>query len=224
MMKKLKTYEQFKESLVIDLGIQNIGDLLESLTILQDALLQAIGAEEVNIFDSLKLREDDFKDKLDLEVLSDNVEFINSLSSIRLKKSPVQYSKDFQTFLSKPCKFMFIYDISNTHELQNPIYLIMQEWNAEGESGGQWGGLKIYKVKFGESFYDALTFRVIVINDGGEEYTYETSNGNEWVIQHKDRVNDIYKEVLRKEELEQLLKNKNVTVSILGGSKMNQLS
>ena len=119
---------------------------------------------------------------------------------------------------------MFIYDISNTHELQNPIYLIMQEWNAEGESGGQWSGLKIYKVKYGENFYDALTFRVIVINDGGEEYTYETSNGNEWVIQHKDRVNDIYKEVLRKDELEQLFNNKNVTVSILGKAKMSQLS
>jgi hypothetical protein len=76
VMKKIKTYNQFKESLVIDLSFQGIEDLLESLTIWYDALLSAIGAEEVNIFDTLKLPTDDFSDKLDLDILGDNVEFI----------------------------------------------------------------------------------------------------------------------------------------------------
>lgn len=218
-MKRIKNYQKFKESLVIDLGIQNVEDLLESLTVLQDALLAAIGAEEVDIYDELKLPKGDFSDKLDLDILSDNVEFINSLTSIRLKKSPIQYSKDFQTFLNKPCKFMFIYDVSNTHELQDPIYLMIQEWDENDSGVGNWNLVKIYKVKYGGKFYDALTFRVIVIKDGGDEYTYETSNGNEWISLYKDKVNDIYKEVMRKDELQQLLKTRNATVSILGQPK-----
>jgi len=221
-MKRIKSYNKFKESLVIDLSIQNVEDLLESLTIFQDALLAAIGAEEVDIYDKLKLPKVDFSDKMDLDILADNVEFINSLSSIRLKKSPIQYSKDFQTFLNRQCKFMFIYDVTNTHELQDPIYLMIQDWEDEQDGGiGRWNPVKIYKVKYGGKFYDALTFRVIVINDGGEEYTYETSNGNEWVSLYKDKVNDIYKDVMRKEELQQLLKTRNATVSILGQPKTN---
>lgn len=219
-MRIIKSYHKFKESLVIDLSIQNVEDLLESLTIFQDALLAAIGAEEVDIYDKLKLPKEDFSDKMDLNILADNVEFINSLTSIRLKKSPIQYSKDFQTFLNRQCKFMFIYDVTNTHELQDPVYLIMQDWEDEKEGGiGRWNPLKIYKVKYGSKFYDALTFRVIVINDSGEEYTYETSNGNEWVSLYKDRVNDVYKDVMRKEELQQVLKTRNATVSILGQPK-----
>ena len=72
-MKKIKNYKEFKESLVIDLSFQNIEDLLESLSLWQDALLSSIGAEEVDIFDTLKLPTDEFGDKLDLDVLSDNV-------------------------------------------------------------------------------------------------------------------------------------------------------
>ena len=64
-MRKIKTYNQFKESLVIDLNFQGIEDLLESLTVWYDALLSAIGAEELNIFDTLKLSQDDFLNKLD---------------------------------------------------------------------------------------------------------------------------------------------------------------
>jgi len=80
-MRKIKTYKQFKESLVIDLNFQNVEDLLESLTIWHDALLNAIGAEEQDIFSTLKLS-DDFIDKLQFDDLQDSVEFINTLSSI----------------------------------------------------------------------------------------------------------------------------------------------
>jgi hypothetical protein len=96
-MRKLKTYNQFKESLVIDLNFQNVEDLLESLTIWHDALLSSIGAEELDIFDTLKLPTDDFSQKLDLDFLSDNIEFINSLSSLALKKSSLENSDDYQT-------------------------------------------------------------------------------------------------------------------------------
>jgi len=212
-MGKIKTYKQFKESLVIDLSFQGIEDLLESLTVWYDALLSAIGAEEVNIFDTLKLRQDDFSNKLDLDSLGDNVEFINSLSSIALKKSPIQNSDDFQTFLNKPCRFMFLYDI-NSNELENPIYIMMQVYN---DTLSSWDNSKIYKIQDDvKKFYDKLTSRTIEIVDGDQNYIYTTSNGNnEWVLQNKDVENDVYKQTFRKEELEDLVKDRKIKINVI---------
>jgi len=212
-MGKIKTYKQFKESLVIDLSFQGIEDLLESLTVWYDALLSAIGAEEVNIFDTLKLRQDDFSNKLDLDSLGDNVEFINSLSSIALKKSPIQNSDDFQTFLNKPCRFMFLYDI-NSNELENPIYIMMQVYN---DTLSSWDNSKIYKIQDDvKKFYDKLTSRTIEIVDGDQNYIYTTSNGNnEWVLQNKDVENDVYRQTFRKEELEDLVKDRKIKINVI---------
>ena len=211
-MKKIKTYNQFKESLVIDLSFQGIEDLLESLIIWHDALLSSVGAEEVNIFDTLKLPQDDFSDKLDLDSLGDNVEFINSLSSIALKKSPIQNSDDFQTFLNKPCRFMFLYDI-NSNELENPVYIMMQVYN---DTLSSWDTLKIYKIQDDvKKFYDKLTSRTIEIVDGDQNFIYTTSNGNEWVLQNKDVENDVYKQTFRKEELEDLVKDRKIKINVI---------
>jgi hypothetical protein len=211
-MKYLKSYKIYKESILIDLSLSTVGDLLESLTIWHDALLGAVGAEELNIFDTLKLPVDDFKDKLDFEFLQDNVEFINSLSSIAIKKSTLQNSEEYQTFLNKPCKFMFLYDI-NSNELQNPVYLLFQVWN---ESIKKWDDVKLYKINDDvKKFYDKLTSRTIEIVDGDQNYIYQTSNGNEWVLQNIDKENDIYKKTFRKEELQEMLASKSVTVNII---------
>jgi hypothetical protein len=211
-MKYIKRYKQYKESIVIDLQFQRVEDLLESLNIWHDALLTAIDAEEVDIFDTLKLPNDAFSDKLDLEYLSNNIEFINSLSSIALKKSELKNSEDFQTFLNKPCKFMFIFDI-NSNELENPVYLLFQTWN---ESLNKWEDVKLYKVKEdAQRFYDKLTSRTIEITDGDENYIYATSNGNEWILQNSDKENDIYQRTFRKEELQELLKERNVKINVI---------
>jgi hypothetical protein len=211
-MKYLKKYKQYKESIVIDLQFQRVEDLLESLNIWHDALLTAVDAEEVDIFVTFKLPTDVFSDKLDLEFLSDNIEFINSLSSIALKKSELKNSDDFQTFLNKPCKFMFIFDI-NSNELENPVYLLFQTWN---ESLSKWEDVKLYKVnEDAQKFYDKLTSRTIEITDGDENYIYATSNGNEWVLQNSDKENDIYQKTFRKEELQDLLKERNVKINVI---------
>lgn len=211
-MKYLKKYNQYKESIVIDLNFQNIQDLLESLNIWHDALLTSIDAEEVNIFDTFKLPNDEFNDKLDLDFLSDNVEFINSLSSIALKKSELKNSEDFQTFLNKPCKFMFIFDI-NSNELENPAYLLFQTWN---ESLNKWEDVKLYKINDNiKKFYDKLTSRTIEIVDGDENYIYDTSNGSEWNLQNSEKENDIYKLVFRKDDLQSLLSVRNVKVNVI---------
>jgi len=211
-MKYLKKYKQHRESVVVDLKFQNVEELLESLSLWHDALLNSISAEEVDIYDTFKLPNDDFADKLDLDTLSDNVEFINSLSSIALKKSELKNSEDFQTFLNKPCKFMFIFDI-NTNELENPIYLLFQVWN---ETIKKWEDVKLYKINDDvKKFYDKLTSKVIEIIDGDENYIYETSNGNEWILQNADAETDVYKKTFRREELQDLLSDRNVKVNIL---------
>jgi hypothetical protein len=211
-MKYLKKYNKFKESILVDLNIQSVADILESLTIWSDSLLEAIGAEEVDMFDTFKLPMEDYKDKLDLDYLENNVEFINSLSSIALKKSEVKLSDDFSTFINKPCRFMFIYDI-NSNELENPNYLIFQSWN---ETLNKWEDVKLYKIHGDvQKFYDKLTSRTIELIDGDENYIYNVSNSNEWVLQNVEKENDIYKRTFRKEELQDLLKERKIKVNIL---------
>jgi hypothetical protein len=211
-MRFIKSYQSFKESILIDLRYKDLQDLFESLNIWHDALLTSINAEEVDLFDTFKLSSDEYKDKLDLNFLTDNIEFINSLSSIALKKSELKNSEDFQTFLNKPCKFMFIFDI-NANELENPDYLLFQVWN---ESLGNWEDVKLYKVKDDvKKFYDKLTSRVIEITDGDQNYIYQTSNGNEWILQNSDKENDVYKKNFRREELQNLLQDKNVQINIV---------
>jgi hypothetical protein len=209
-MKWIKQFKQFKESLQIDLTFNSI-DIMESLNIWQDILLKSISAEPVDIFDTLKLS-GDLKSKLDLDTLSDLVEFLNSLSSIGLKKSPLQNTTDYQTFLNKPCKFMFIYDF-NANELENPEYLAFQSWN---DTLKKWDETKLFKVKDDvKKFYDKLTSKTIEIVDGSENYIYSTSNGNDWELQNIDKENDIYTKILRKEELQKILDESKITLNII---------
>ena len=211
-MKYIKKYKKFKESLVVDLTFQNVEELLESLNLWHDALLNAISAEEVDIYNTFKLPQEMSDNLEDLDTLSDNVEFINSLSSLSLKKSGLQNSDDFQTFLNKPCKFMFVFDI-NSNELENPIYLLFQVWN---ETTDSWEGVKLYKVKDDvKKFYDKLTSRTIEITDGDENYIYTTSNGNDWELQNLNKENDIYKRFFRKDELQKLLDDRKVKLTIV---------
>jgi hypothetical protein len=107
---------------------------------------------------------------------------------------------------------MFLYDI-NSNELQNPVYLMFQVWN---ESIKKWDDVKLYKINDDvKKFYDKLTSRTIEIVDGDQNYIYQTSNGNEWVLQNIDKENDIYKKTFRKEELQEMLASKSVTVNII---------
>ncbi len=210
-MKVIKSYNKFKESLVIDLMMSSV-DILESMNIWHDVLLSAISAEEKDMFDTLKLPKDFYQGRLTLDFLSDNIEFVNSLSSLGLKKSPVQNTEEYQTFVNKPCKWMFIYGIES-NELENPIYITFQTWN---ETLKQWDDVKLFKINDDiKKFYDKLASKTIEVADGDENFIYVTSNGNDWELQNLDKENDTYKRFFRKEELQSLLNNKNVKVSII---------
>jgi len=210
-MRVIKSYNKFKESLVIDLMVMSV-DILESMNIWHDVLLSAISAEEKDIFDTLKLPKDFYQGRLTLDFLSNNIEFVNSLSSLGLKKSPVQNTEEYQTFVNKPCKWMFIYDISS-NELENPLYITFQVWN---ETNKEWEDVKLFKINGDvKKFYDKLSSKTIEVTDGDENYIYITSDGNTWELQNLDKENDVYKRYFRKDELQSLLNDRKVTVSII---------
>lgn len=204
-MKYLKRYNVYKESIIIF-------DIDESLSISSDILLSSINAEEVDIFDTFKLPTDFYTNKLDIDFLHNNIEFTNSLSSIALKKSTVNMSDDYECFINKPCKFMFVYDI-NSNELENPLYMLFQVWN---ETLKKWDDVKLYKVKDDvKKFYDKLSSKTVEVVDGDENYIYTTSNGNEWELQNILKSNDVYQKTFRKDEFEKLLSDRKVKVNVL---------
>ena len=209
-MKYIKKYNKYLESIKIDVSIINV-DINESLGIYYENILKSIGAEELNIFDTFSLPKDDFSDKLNLDLLTTSPEFINSLSSIGLKKSNVQNSDDYETYLNKPRRFMTIYNIES-NELENPSYILFQSYN---ETLSKWEDVKLFKVTGDiKAFYDKLSSKVIEIDDNGEKYIYHSSNKNEWTLQNKEE-SDTYKKYFRNEDFEKLINDKKVTINII---------
>lgn len=200
-MKYLKKFNKFLESFEIDLNLSSI-DLNESLNTFYENILKSIGAEEVNFFDTFKIDRSKSEYDSDLEAVNEDPEFIYSLSSIGLKNSSIQSTDDLETFVNKPSRFVMIYRIE-ANELENPDYILFQSWN---ETLSKWEDLKVYKIT-GEikSFYDKLSSKVIEIFDGEENYIYQSSNKNEWVLQNVDKANDKFKKYFRKEDFEKFI-------------------
>ena len=209
-MKWVKSFKKYKESLEIDLALYNV-DLKESLNLWHDVILGSIGAKEEDIYDIIKLPREQYQSKMNIDFLSNDVEFINSLASIGLKKSPVQSTDDFQCFINKPCKFMFIYGVES-NELENPIYILFECWN---ETLKKWDDAKLYKVNDDvKRFYDKLSSKTIEVTDGEENYIYSTSNGNEWELQN-NKESDVYQKVLRNDDFEKLVNDRKAKLKII---------
>lgn len=210
-MKHLKSFSKYQESIKIELGLINI-DINESLGLLYDNVLKSIGATEEDIFSTFHLPKDEYTDKMNLDLLTTNTEFINSLSSIGLKKSNITNSDDYETYFKRPCRFMMIYRIE-ANELENPDYIIFQPWS---ETLDKWEDCKLYKVNGDiKNFYDKLSSKVIEVIDGDDNYIYQTSNGNEWTLQNVDKENDVFKKYFRTADFEKLLKERKLTINII---------
>lgn len=210
MNKRLKSYKQFFDSLQIDLSV-NLIDINESLAMMYDSIMKSIGAEEMDIFKTFKLPQD-YTDKLDLEFLHDDIIFINSLASIGLKKSVLQKSDDYETYLNKPCRFMMIYNVES-NELEDPVFILIQSWN---DSIEKWEYLKLYKFNGDvKKFYDKLSSKIIEIELEDEKYIYNSTNKNEWLLQNSEKANKKFKKYLRKEELEEVLKDRRIKLRIV---------
>jgi hypothetical protein len=107
---------------------------------------------------------------------------------------------------------MFIYDISS-NELENPLYITFQVWN---ETNKEWEDVKLFKINGDvKKFYDKLSSKTIEVTDGDENYIYITSDGNTWELQNLDKENDVYKRFFRKDELQSLLNERKVKLSII---------
>ena len=208
-MKWIKSYKKYKESLLINIELSG-SDVMESLNMLEDLLLNSINAKEIDLFDTFSLDKDSYNDKLDLDYLFNNSDFVDKLTSLSLKKSNLEDTTTYQTFLTRPSRFMFIYKIEQ-NELENPIYIFFQT-----KDGDKWDNAKLYKIEDDiKRFYDKLSSRTIEIVDGDENYIYTTSNGNDWELQNSDKSNDIYKNNFRKDEIMKLLDDRHLKLNII---------
>ena len=206
-MKWIKEYKKYLEKIKFDLSVVNI-DINESLSIWYDSLLKSIGAEELDIYEVLKLSKEDKIDNL--EVLIKNNKFINNIANIGMKNSSIENTADFETFLRNPCRFVFISNIDSS-ELETPNYIILQNFVNK-----KWDSCKIYKVNDNiNKFYDKLSSKIIEVEDGDNKYIYNTSNGNEWILQNSDKANDTFKKYLRKDDFEVMIKDNKVKINII---------
>lgn len=204
---KIMKYKKFLESYIID----NTDDILESMSIIERDLISSIAGKELNIFDTLKLPKDEFEGK-DLNYLFGSTEFINSLSSLGLKKSNVQDSEDIETFLNSSLRFMFIYDIES-NELENPVYLMLEIWD---DIKLEWSSVKLYRVNDDvKKFYDILSSKTIELFYKNKNYIYKTSNTNNWELQNLLDETNMFKRFLNNEELTDLIKNSDIRSRII---------
>ena len=103
---------------------------------------------------------------------------------------------------------MFIYDIK-ANELETPYYLLLQIYN---QSLGQYETTRCYKINADiKNFYDQLSSKIISVEDDGNHYIYDTSNGNEWTLT-SNNANDVYKNIFRKQDLENIVKSRNAKI------------
>ena len=201
---RILNYTLFLETFSVD-------NILESMSIIEKDLISSISGEELDLFETLKLIKEDFFDK-NLDYLSENVEFINSLSSLGLKKSTVQDTDDIETFLNISLKFMFIYNIES-NELENPVYLILEMWD---EDKMEWTNVKLFKVNGDvKRFYDVLSSKTIELFYDDNNYIYKTSNTNDWELQNLLDETKMFKRFLNNTELIDLMKNSGVSSKIV---------
>lgn len=206
---RIKKFKKFKESLVINIKDLKAFDLNESLSIWYDSLLNSIGAKELNIYDVLKLNKN-FNINLDNLEISDD--FVKALSNQGLKKSNMENSDDYETFLSVPCRFMFIYD-SKASELDTPYFLLLQTYNSVSN---KYETTKCYQINDNiKKFYDQLSSKIIEIEDNGEKFIYETGDRNNWHLKSVKET-DIYKRNFNKEDLEKTVNDRKVKIKIIG--------
>jgi hypothetical protein len=207
----MKKYLDFKESIFDNItSFEDSLNILESLKIWSNAILSSILATEVDIYEDLQLDREFYKNRLDIDFLFDNIEFINALTSLSLKKSNIQLSDDYETFIKEPIKWMFIYDITS-NELENPVYMLLQTWE-----NNKWSEVKLFKINGNiKNFYDKICSKTIEIIDNNDNYIYSTSDSSTWELQTPEKKNDIYKKFLNKEEFHKLLSNKNIKINII---------
>jgi hypothetical protein len=192
-------------------------DIMESLTVWHDTLVDAVNAVEVDFTQEFSY----VPENTDMERLSQDATFFNSLSSIGMKVSEMETLGpkegdigDHQTFLNKPCRFMTVHQLASDR-LEKPDYILLQPWN---ETQEKWDRTRLYRVQGDMAkFYEKLTSRTVEIKDDeGEVRIYSTSNtGNDWVLQQPEKENTTFRKIMRREELQELLDRDTISVRVI---------
>jgi hypothetical protein len=182
-------------------------DLSENIKTDTTELLSSIDLKEVDLYKTLNLLVDDVNlEGMTIEQLADNSHFLSALEKLSLKKEEPQTTADSDTFLTSSLTFMGIYPIQ-VLEIQDPEYLLVQIGN---------GPIKLYKVSGSiKDFYDKLTSKTVEITAGDKKWIYKTSNsGNNWDLQGSEEPNDVFKDVMTTQELEDSL-NSNTKIEVI---------
>ena len=200
-MKYIKLFESFQIE-----EPKTMSELLESLSVVEQSLLDSIKAEIIDI-------ENFFGKKIPLnniEYLVENKNFLELLKINGLTKDTIQFSDDYETFLINPIKYVTLRD-KDKNDLQQPDYLLIQTFNSTEQD---WNKIKMYGINGNfKNFYDKLSTRSIELNYNGKSYIYQTSIKNEWELSN-DNGNETFPKSVRKEELLDIIKQHNPKVII----------
>ena len=218
-MKHLSYFDGFLvESINQDemLDAFNDADVLESIVTDSNELLTSIKAVEVDLYTTFGVKPGDYRKGLTVEQLFDDDGFNNRLRKMKLDKTFVEYSDDSETFLDKSVmvKFFTVH-VSGKSQLDRQEYIIFQ--CKKGDEDG-WDDIKCYKVNDDmRKFYDKLSNKTIELKDGDKSYIYSTSNCAEWtLLKNGDgQGNKTYRDTISSLDIKAILKDKNVTITIL---------
>lgn len=218
-MKYLHNYKQYiNENLeYAEEMVELIGDIniLESIVTDSDSLLKSIEAKEENIYNTFELSKDAMKLPFTIEDLYKNKQFNSRLKKLKLRKSQLEETDDSETFIRNvlDIKFFLIHD-ENKSQLDKPRYIIFQ---AKSKVDSVWNDVKLYSVNGDiKNFYDKLTNKTIELKKNDNQYIYFTSNsGNNWQLQNTDKADSIFLDLLDKEQIKMLLKDKDVLITII---------
>jgi glutamate synthase domain-containing protein 1 len=207
----IRNYKQF---LFESISFINI-EILESLVTSTDKLLKLIDAKEVNLFDTFKLNRDNFDADFDINFLYENKDFEKYLSKNELKKTELDSTEDFETFLEKTydVRFFNIHGLEQS-ELEKPQYIILQSKPKEEK---KWNPVRCYTVNNEmRKFYDEMTSKTIELVNGDVKFIYVTSNsGNDWALQNLEDKTNIYKDILTAEEIKRILLDAAVKMTVI---------
>lgn len=197
------------ESIYLDSSIEQIIDITESLSVLDDHLLSSVMAEEKDIRDQFKFLVDR---NATIESICKDTEFISDLSKLGYKLGEIENSDDYQTFIDKTIKFCLIRE-KDANDLNNPSFILIQTWN---ETTSKWEQVRLYKINDDiNKFYNKLSSKTVQFTNGDKNYIYKTSNsGNNWQLQNNEGDSE-FKSDLTKEEIKLLAKKNGLKITII---------
>jgi hypothetical protein len=209
MLQKIKTYQQFvTENTQEMVEIFHDADVLESIVTDSETLLQAINAEEVNLYREFNVSPL-IKKIDDLYFQSD---FNTSLEEKGLKKSDMDATQETETFIDKTLniKFFLLY----TESELKPDFIVFQ---SRRKGANEWDELKCYRVQNDiNNFYNKLTSKTVEIKKGDKNYIYVTSNaGNDWILKNIEDENDEFRKMMNNDDIKAILTEDDISVTII---------